>query len=136
VAQATSFTWEKVLTAELAVLASELNEGKQGVWLNSRSCTSGVTDLVRCGPLFMACRVSLPPFVTSTLENLYSMANVSKGCPDLIIWHTQAQRIRFVEVKCPHWDRVSAEQDCFITASSAVGVSTKIVEWEFIEDVS
>lgn len=127
---------QKVLTAELAVLASELVEEEQGVWLNSRSRTSGVVDLVpglpgQQGSLFKTRRASLPSFVTSALNTLYSKANVAKGCPDLVIWHAESQLVRLVEVKCPHWDRVSADQDRFMAAAIAMGVPVKIVEWEF-----
>lgn len=130
---------QKVLTAELVVLASELVEGEQGVWLNSRSRTSGVIELVlglpgRQGNPFKTRRMALPSFVTSTLDKLYSKANVVRGCPDLIIWHAESQLLRFVEVKCPHWDKVSADQDCFMAAAVAMGLPVKIIEWEFIED--
>jgi len=38
--------------------------------------------------------------------------------------------IRFVEVKCPHWDRVSKEQVAFIQVAEEQGVNTKIAEWD------
>ena len=131
---------ERVLTAELAVLASELGESEQGVWLNSRGRTSGVIDLIPCsichGGSFKTRRVPLPPFVASALGRLYSHAHVTKGCPDLIIWHATAHRIRLVEVKCPHWDAASAEQNRFMSVAAALGVPAKIVEWEFSGDDS
>ncbi len=133
-------TGNRALTAELAVLASELGEGEQGVWLNSRGRTSGAIDLVprstRLGASFETRRVPLPPFVTSVLERLYAQAQVAKGCPDLVIWRAVPQSIRLVEVKCPHWDATSAEQERFLSAAAALDIPAKVVEWEFCDDVS
>jgi hypothetical protein len=130
---------QKILTAELAVLACELVEEEQAVLLNSRSRTSGVNDLVpglpgRQGSPFKTRRAALLSFVTTALNTLYSKANVARGCPDLVIWHAESQLVRLVEVKCPNWDRISADQDCFMAAAVAMGVPVKIVEWEFVED--
>lgn len=130
----------RVLTAELAVLASEVGEGEQGVWLNSRGRTSGVIDLVprstRLDTSFETRRAPLPPFVTSALERLYARVQVAKGCPDLVIWRAVLQSIRLVEVKCPHWDATSSEQERFMSAAPALDIPTKVVEWEFSDDAS
>jgi hypothetical protein len=110
------------------------------VWLNSRGRTNGAIDLVprstRFGASFETRRVSLPPFVTSALERLYAQARVARGCPDLVIWRAVPQSIRLVEVKCPHWDATSAEQECFLSAAAALDIPAKVVEWEFCEDAS
>jgi hypothetical protein len=36
-----------------------------------------------------------------------------------------------VEVKCPHWDRTSKEQDKFIKTAMSLGLDVKIIEWEY-----
>ena len=123
---------ERTLPAELAILALELRAGESGVWLNSRSLDSGVADLVstKLGE-FKTKRIPLPAFVSEQLKQLYLKTNVKKGCPDLVIWNLKAMLMRLVEVKCPHWDRPSQEQNQFIEAAELSGIRAKIVEWEF-----
>ena len=60
-------------------------------------------------------------------------ATHAKGAPDLVLWNESARTVRFVEVKCPHWDRPSAEQLKFLGAAEEQGVATSIAEWEFVE---
>ena len=48
-----------------------------------------------------------------------------------MIWNADTKRIRLVEVKCPHWDKPSKEQEMFLQVAESTGVSAKIVEWEF-----
>lgn len=125
----------RALTAELAVLGLQLRPGEQGVWLNSRGRTSGVVDLVPRrqpdGPSFATRRTPLPPFVAAALNRLYGAAGVKKGCPDLVIWRSDPESLRLVEVKCPHWDSPTPEQERFLEAAAAAGISASVIEWEF-----
>ena len=123
---------KRTLPAELAILARELCAGESGAWLNSRGLDSGVADLIsiKLGE-FKTKRVPLPSFVSERLKQLYIKANVKKGCPDLVIWNSKTQGMRLVEVKCPHWDSPSPEQNKFIEAAESSGIGAKIVEWEF-----
>lgn len=59
-------------------------------------------------------RISLPDFVSETLKRTYEAAEVKRGCPDLVIWNEDSKQVRFVEVKCPHWDRPTKEQELFL----------------------
>lgn len=122
----------RLVPAELAILAIELRAEESGLWLNSRGTKSGVVDLL-CSKQgkYQTSRLPLPAFVAIFIERMYRAANVKKGCPDLVIWNAKTERIRFVEVKCPHWDRPSAEQKKFISAAESEGIAAKIVEWEF-----
>ena len=128
--------WDgRLLPAELVVLQTELGEGEQGVWINSRGTKTGVSDLipVRDDPLrdFKTHRIAIPLFVAASLNGLYSAAGVSKGCPDLVIWHEGRGEVRLVEVKCPHWDSVTPEQEAFMRAAESQNVPVSVVEWEF-----
>jgi hypothetical protein len=120
------------LPAELVVLQKSLLSGEEGAWLNSRGTRSGVVDLQRdAGGKFKSVRINLPDFVSAILESLYQRAGVVKGAPDLVIWNVVARRLRFIEVKCPHWDRLSPEQVSFFEAAKSLGIATAIEEWEF-----
>lgn len=122
----------KILPAELVVLARELSGNEAGAWINSRGTTSGCVDLVRVGPRkFKTKRIPLPGFVSARLRRLYRTSRVKKGCPDLVIWNPKSARMRLVEVKCPHWDRPSKEQEIFLASARKTGIAAKIVEWEF-----
>lgn len=122
------------LPAELAVLHAELLPHEAGAWLNARSTRSGIVDLVRSGGGGLRSkRRRLPPFVSEALRALYDATALRKGAPDLVIWNTEATTLRFVEVKCPHWDRPSPEQLKFLAAAQARGIETSIAEWEFAE---
>ena len=134
--------WQKPLVllgtnhipAELAVLQTELQPGEGGAWLNSRGVVSGTAELTRdAGGKFKTRRVELPIFVSARLRELYELAGLSKGAPDLVIWNARDSSLRFVEVKCPHWDTPSGEQLRFLEAAEAAGVPVAIVEWEFCE---
>jgi hypothetical protein len=134
--------WQKPLVlvgsnhvpAELAVLQAELGPGDAGAWLNSRGVTSGTAELTRDPEgKFKTRRVDLPDFVSARLRALYDEAGLSKGAPDLVIWNVRDSSLRFVEVKCPHWDTPSNEQLQFLQAAEAAGVAVAIVEWEFTE---
>ena len=123
----------RLIPAELAILFSELAPGVQGVWINSRGTNSGVADLITSEKdKYLTKQVPLPTFVSELLKNIYILANVKKGCPDLVIWNPETKRMRFIEVKCPHWDRPSQEQNKFISAAESSGISAEIAEWEFI----
>ena len=143
--RAGSYWWRKPLVkvkaraipAELAVLAKELRPNEHGVWVNSRSRASGVVDLVPVPSgkkAFETRREPLPLFVARTLEDIYRRAELRGGCPDLVIWRTDKDRFRLVEVKCPAWDRPSKEQLRFIEVAGERGIETSIVEWTFRED--
>jgi hypothetical protein len=127
--------WGRHTTAELAILSMETGSGECGAWLNSRGTKTGAVDLVTSDtnaiPTYRTRRVSLPDFVSNTLVHLYRVTGLTKGCPDLVIWDTRTKELRLVEVKCPHWDKPSHEQDQFLRAASSLGVRASIVEWEF-----
>ncbi len=118
--------------AELAVLKIELRPGEEGAWLNSRGVSSGTAELTR-DPTgkFKTRRIDLPKFVSVRLASLYLASGLSKGAPDLIIWNADSESVRFVEVKCPHWDKPSTEQLRFLSFAAVAGVEVSIVEWEF-----
>lgn len=125
----------KATTAELAILHRELGPGEQGVWLNSRGTATGAVALVPRpkgnGSAYRTRRMPLPTFVSRMLEQLYVDAELTRGCPDLVIWRDTPQGMRLVEVKCPRWDKPSREQEKFMSVAAEVGIQTKIVEWEF-----
>ena len=126
----------KNLPAELVVLQTELQFEEAGVWLNSRGTSTGVSDLIRTETedgefKYKTLRIEVPEFVSDAIKLAYSTSGLTKGCPDLVIWNSGTLDIRFIEVKCPHWDRVSKEQVEFIQIAEEQGVNTKIVEWEF-----
>ena len=122
----------KHLPAELAVLSIDLKENEQGVWINSRGSKSGVIDLERHGRGFRTRRIEIPLFIASKIERIYKTTIRRKGCPDLVIWNPRTKNIRFVEVKCPHWDRVREGQKEFIQEAKNIGIETIIIEWEFL----
>ena len=80
---------------------------------------------------YQTIRIGIPEFVSKAIEMLYAKSELSKGCPDLVIWNERESTIRFVEVKCPHWDRAFPEQLKFMHVAEENGIGTKIVEWEF-----
>ena len=123
-----------VTTAELAILKAELRPNETGAWLNSRGRTSGVIALHRDHDTksgFRSMRVPLPGFVVAGLARIQRAANVAQGCPDLVIWRTDRESFRLIEVKCPRWDRPSREQRSFMRAALRRRVSATVVEWEF-----
>lgn len=120
------------LPAELAVLGAELLPGERGAWINSRGTKTGAVDLVRTAHGKLSTRrEKLPRFVADLLRSLYDSTGLRKGAPDLVIWNPEKSSVRFIEVKCPHWDRPSAEQLKFLSAARDRGIETTIVEWEF-----
>jgi hypothetical protein len=126
----------RLIPLELAILELSLKPGEVGAWLNSRSRRSGVDDLtLDAKGSFRTNRIPLPDFVGEFLDRLYTSTGLAKGCPDLVIWDAATQRVRLIEVKCPHWDRPSREQIAFIEAAAELGIETAIAEWEFSEDV-
>ena len=126
----------RFLPAELAILEKEITEGEKGVWMNSRGIKSGVEDVIKLYHIdkykLKTIRINLPDFVSKTLFGIYESTGLSKGCPDLIIWNEITKNIRFIEVKCPHWDKPSKEQDVFLQEIKKIGLPAVIVEWEFI----
>jgi hypothetical protein len=125
----------RILPAELAVLAIELDPLERGVWMNSRGTRSGVVDLVPVtaggGSAYATRRAPLPSFVARALASIYRRARLVKGCPDLVIWHLERNTFRLVEVKRAHWDAVTTEQERFMRAAARDEVRTSVVEWEF-----
>jgi hypothetical protein len=122
----------RALPAELAVLAQELGPAEDGAWLNSRGTRTGVIDLLRVAPgKYKTKRIMLPAFVSECLVSLYRITGLVRGAPDLIVWSRSRRRLRFAEVKCPHWDTPSAEQLKFSRAAKRRGIVTTIIEWEF-----
>ena len=123
----------RALPAELLVLRRETGVDELGAWLNSRGTGSGVIDLVAdaTGRL-RTVRRSLPPFVGQALRELYRRAQVTRGCPDLVIWCPASEQIRLVEVKCPDWDVPTPEQTTFLTVAETMGIAATVVEWRFV----
>ena len=124
----------EVLPAELAVLQLELRNSEEGVWINSRGLKPGVSALKQVAGTFQTIRKPLPDAVSRFLAEMYESTDLMKGCPDLVIWNTSSGKFRFVEVKCPLWDRPSKEQADFIDCVRARGIEAEIVEWIFEED--
>ena len=124
----------RILTAELAVLEAELGPGESGAWMNSRGTTTGAVDLIVSGtrPAFKTRRIGLPDFVSSVLRDIYKQANLKWGCADLVIWNAASREMRLVEVKCPHWDKLSREQRIFLQVAEEMGIESSVVEWEFV----
>ena len=120
------------LPAELVVLRRQVQEGEEGVWLNSRGTKTGVADLRRdASGNFVTVRIPLPDFVATRLHELYELTGPMKGAPDLVIWNVSNSSVRFVEVKCPDWDSPSDEQEIFLAEAARRGSTCSIVEWVF-----
>lgn len=102
--------------------------------MNSRGRKSGVVAL-EWGKDGRAktIRRNLPDFVAHALGVIYQEAHLSRGCPDLVIWSLTTQKLKLVEVKCPHWDRPSDDQQRFMRVAADRGIQTEVVEWEFAE---
>lgn len=127
-----AFVDEKFLPAELVVLRYVLRDGEEGAWLNSRGTKTAVVDLVQePDGRFRTVRVPLPGYVQECLTSFYAHPEVAKGVFDLVIWRPFDLAVRFVEVKCPHWDRLTAEQQRFSELAHEQNIKTEIVEWEF-----
>jgi len=124
------------LPAELVVLQLEKDDCEDGVWINSRGTTSGVVSLKRVGGKFRTVRKALPDVISKFLREAYRCPSLAKGCPDLVIWNASSEQFRFVEVKCPLWDRPSKEQNEFMAYARSYGVAAEIVEWVFEDDAS
>jgi hypothetical protein len=98
-----------------------------------------VTDLLSeaddSGSLsFRTQREPPPDFVSEALAGIYEAAGLRKGCTDLVIWDVDTPAVRLVEVKCPHWDRPSVEQEKCLEPARCMGIPASIVEWEFAAD--
>ena len=119
------------LPAELAILAREIKHGEDGVWINSRSTTTGVCGLSRKVGKVETIRKELPDFISVFLASVYENEKLSSGCPDLVIWNNETRAFRFVEVKCPLWDRPTKQQYQFMAFAASEGIETMISEWVF-----
>lgn len=124
------------LPAELVILQLEREEGEEGVWLNSRSRKSGVSAISYDDEEFRTIRTDLPEPVSSFLEEVYGLSEHSRGWPDLVIWDRHSLKFRFVEVKCPVWDRPTKEQTAFMSYAESRGIATKIATWVFETEIS
>jgi len=123
----------RCLPAELAVLSQTLRDGEDGAWINSRGTDTAAVDLIRRPDgKFATVRAKLPDFVQERLKSFYDHPEVAKGVFDLVIWHISDKKVRFVEVKCPHWDRPTPEQKRFAELANEWGIETHIAEWEFV----
>ena len=69
--------------------------------------------------------------MSEALAGIYEASGLRKGCADLVIWDVDTRAVRLVEVKCPHWDRPSVEQEKFLETARGMGIPASIVEWEF-----
>jgi hypothetical protein len=122
------------LPAELVILRALLGPDEEGAWMNSRGRKSGVVALEwGCDGRARTIRRRLPDFVGRALGEIYEESHLVRGCPDLVIWNSQRQNLRLVEVKCPHWDRPSSEQIEFMRVAAQRGVPTDVAEWEFVQ---
>lgn len=122
----------KCLPAELVVLKQQIKAGEAGAWLNSRGTKTAVIDLVEDDQgRFHTARIDLPSHVQECLESFYAHPEVVRGVYDFVIWGDSQQTVRFVEVKCPHWDRVTREQQRFRLLAEERDIEAEIVEWEF-----
>ena len=125
------------IPAELAILSLEIRSGEKGAWLNSRKSDSGVVDLAcrvrNRKARYYSLRENLPKFVSKKIMEIFRLAKLEKGCPDLVMWNMESLRLRFIEVKCPRWDKLTKEQQQFMRVAKLNGISVKIVEWEFNE---
>ncbi|MCC7433123.1 MAG: VRR-NUC domain-containing protein [Methanoregulaceae archaeon] len=127
--------------AELGVLAVSLRKDERGVWLNASSRKwmnrpsgkhTGVIGLARDASKpsgFSTIRAPIPEAVIERLIVIYSHAGIARGCPDLVLWDERVRRIRLIEVKCPLWDRLSADQVSFLNVARALGIDVEIREW-------
>ena len=122
--------------AELAILELELRNGEEGVWMNSRSVTTGVCGLARNSQTIKAIRKPLATVAAEVLAEIYDATELTKGCPDLVIWNTNSRLLRLVEVKCPIWDRPTPEQEIFMEYAKSKGIDTKIAEWYFEDQIT
>src|SRR5260221_14100887 len=140
--RAGSYWWRKplvrvesrALPAELVVLGRELRASERGVWVNSCSKASGVVDLVPVPSgkgTFQTRREPLPLFVVKKLEEIYARAQLTRGCPDLVIWRTDGDQFSLVEVKCPDWDKPSDEQRRFMAVGSQLWGENSLFELRF-----
>jgi hypothetical protein len=120
----------RILPAELAILKLITKPGEHGAWMNSRGIRTGVVGFDSNARRTI--RTRLPNEVSEVLRELYQRSGLANGCPDLITWSIDSRFERFVEVKCPHWDQVSAAQTAFMKAADEGGYPTTIVEWEFL----
>lgn len=124
-----------LIPAELAVLYLELEDDEEGVWINSRGTKTGVRSLELHDGRFTTVRQRLSAPVSQFLKKAYQKERLARGCPDIVIWKLDSPEFRFVEVKCPLWDRLSKEQVEFIAYSEGRGISTAVAQWVFEEDV-
>ena len=89
----------KNLPAELAVLQIDLQPDEQGVWLNSRGITTGVSGLLRTdtqGSEYKTQRIEIPDYESNPLKTLYSATGLKNGSTDLVIWNKSTYSIRIV----------------------------------------
>ena len=133
--------WQKPLVlfenqsvpAEIAILRSELKRGEAGIWKNSSSLSTGVIDLrTSAASSFETVRIQIPASITTVLRDLYKVAGLSKGCPDLVVWRKSDARVRFIEIKRKGHDSITKEQEQFISAAQSAGVSVRTIYWDFL----
>ena len=78
-------------------------------------------------------RIPIPDFARDAITDVLEAADIARDCRDIMIWNDKVLSVRFVEVKCLHWDSPTSEQDVFFGAASNKGFEGKIAEWEFQE---
>lgn len=118
-----------IVPAELAALQQVLQPGEVGVWMNSRGLKTGVVGFNN--KVSQTIRIPIPEAVSNVVKKIYKMSELKKGCPDLVIWRENGSSVRFVEVKCPHWDTPSSEQISFLRTAERLGLEVSIFEWQF-----
>lgn len=126
-------------TAELAILAMSCGPKEAGAWLNSRRPRTGVVRLVQAtsgdAKKLITIRCDLPAGVREALTSIANVIDDEAGCPDLVIWNEEGYVTQLIEVKCPHWDRLSERQAAFLELARSRGINARVEEWEFFADV-
>ena len=123
------------VTAEIAVLRAELQEGESGAWVHAGVRPKrGTIDLRRkLSGGFEPVKTVLPDFVAGMLAELFGATGLTKGGPDVVIWNLADEKVRFAEVKWLGHDSPSEEQLKYLDAARERGIPCRIVEWEFAE---
>lgn len=120
------------VTAELAVLRAEVVPGEAGAWVHPGVRPRHGTVDLRRKPSggFEPIKTELPGFVADLLASLFVSTRLKRGGPDVVIWNTQNETVRFAEVKWLGHDSPSDEQTKYLDAARERGIECRVVEWE------
>ena len=125
----------RALPAELAVLAHELGPFEHGAWLNAPTKASGIVDLalVPSGRTYHSIRRPFPLFVAAALDRINQRAGADRDCPYLLIWRTDRESFRIIEVQEADGRRPSKKRLPFLEAARSLGIQTSIVQWKLAD---